>query len=553
MVAAALLLALLPLGAPAGAQAPGGSIVEITGGGLVPTIRWAGVNRWNTAELVATDSTSFAAAFDTTTVVLARGDIFPDALAGSYLAGGFGAAMLLTAPNDLPAESVRALEALAPERLILLGGSTAITDNVINEIRSVDSAIFIERVGGNERYETATEIARLGAFNQGVATLPGASDPGDVRRTAFLATGERPSDALVAGAAAYAGGYPLLLTASNSLPQVTRDTLIGLDIERVIVVGGTAAVSASVATAVAGANAITVERVEGPTRVDTAVAFAQFTEARLGFAGDHYNLATSANEAFADSLAVGAHAGFEGSAVLLTSGPTLGTPVENYLKTKNAVVALHVAGGTNAVPDSVLTTARTATSDTAGSLSVSPETTTVLAGETATVLVSATNRYGGFVPESVTVNFDDSGGDPPDPAPPGSVSTGPDGYYSHSFTLAGAGRVQIQATFGATTESQTATVDFVAVPADWEAESTTALTAAAEVPGPGDTGATGTGRLRVDTDSGLICVDFTGVTGIQLPASGAHIHEGISTAAVDIVVPLTAPGEDSSFNNYQKY
>lgn len=68
----------------------------ITGDGLVPTVRFAGENRFDTAQLIATENTGFEAAFSGDAMIVATGDRFPDALAGSSLGGAEAAPIVLT-------------------------------------------------------------------------------------------------------------------------------------------------------------------------------------------------------------------------------------------------------------------------------------------------------------------------------------------------------------------------------------------------------------------------------------------------------------------------
>ncbi len=69
---------------------------------------------------------------------------------------------------------------------------------------------------------------------------------------------------------------------------------------------------------------------------------------------------------------------------------------------------------------------------------------------------------------------------------------------------------------------------------------TTTLTGAAEVPGPGDADGRGTATIRLNQGQGKVCFFLT-ASNITLPATGAHIHVGASTASGAIVVTLTPP------------
>lgn len=66
------------------------------------------------------------------------------------------------------------------------------------------------------------------------------------------------------------------------------------------------------------------------------------------------------------------------------------------------------------------------------------------------------------------------------------------------------------------------------------------LTGAAEVPGPGDPDGSGIALIRLNQGQEEICYDIA-VSGITLPATGAHIHVGDATEFGPVVVGLTPP------------
>lgn len=73
---------------------------------------------------------------------------------------------------------------------------------------------------------------------------------------------------------------------------------------------------------------------------------------------------------------------------------------------------------------------------------------------------------------------------------------------------------------------------------------TTALTGAAEVPGPGDPDGSGTARITLNQGQGEVCFELI-VEGIA-PAGAAHIHEAPAGSAGPVVVGLAAPADGSS-------
>ncbi|MCY7281021.1 MAG: CHRD domain-containing protein [Sphingomonas bacterium] len=72
----------------------------------------------------------------------------------------------------------------------------------------------------------------------------------------------------------------------------------------------------------------------------------------------------------------------------------------------------------------------------------------------------------------------------------------------------------------------------------------TALTGAAEVPGPGDTDGTGTADITVNAGQNQVCYKLS-VSNIA-PANAAHIHEAAPTAAGPVVITLGAPTSGTS-------
>lgn len=69
----------------------------------------------------------------------------------------------------------------------------------------------------------------------------------------------------------------------------------------------------------------------------------------------------------------------------------------------------------------------------------------------------------------------------------------------------------------------------------------TALTGAAEVPGPGDADGSGRATITINYGQSRLCWRIR-VEGITLPATGAHIHDAPAGVAGPVFVGLSAPG-----------
>lgn len=95
--------------------------------GIQPT-RLAGTDRFDTSAVVA-------ATFDhAETIYLATGLAFPDALAAGPLAGAEPAPILLTRPDALPQTVIDQITRLAPHRIVVLGGNTAVATTLDHQL-----------------------------------------------------------------------------------------------------------------------------------------------------------------------------------------------------------------------------------------------------------------------------------------------------------------------------------------------------------------------------------------------------------------------------------
>jgi putative cell wall-binding protein len=320
---------LAPLLGPAGT--PAAAVADVR------TDRLGGANRFETAAAIARAGHPSAQ-----TAIIANGTNFPDALAGSYLAGAVDAPILLVLPNAVPQATSSALEAIGVNDVVLLGGPAAVSAGVEAQLRQ---RYGVTRVQGNDRYQTAVEVARRGAIG-GVGTVDGL-------RTAFLTTGQNFPDALGAGPLAYDGSLPIFLTRPDSLPGEVAQALRDLNIEHVVILGGTQAVSAGVETAVKSTGPST-ERLSGRNRAETATLVADFALARLGFEGSNVILARG--DDFPDALAGGPLGGVRRAVIVLTATSTqLAIETRNWLEDHfGTITRITALGGTAAVSDSVL-------------------------------------------------------------------------------------------------------------------------------------------------------------------------------------------------------
>ncbi|CAN5164209.1 hypothetical protein BH23ACT9_BH23ACT9_35540 [soil metagenome] len=198
-------------------------------------------------------------------VLLARDDVFADALASGGAQGQLGAPLLLTDSEALDPRVVEELQRLGAGRVTLLGGLDALSAGVEAEVTAL--GYDTDRLQGLTRLETAIDIAETLYPNATTAIIARAfgSDGDDTRAFA---------DSLAAGAFSVATATPLLLTEGDSLSSATRAHLAASTVETVTVAGGTDAVSQAVVADLEGLG-LEVTRVAGANRFETAVALAQ--------------------------------------------------------------------------------------------------------------------------------------------------------------------------------------------------------------------------------------------------------------------------------------
>lgn len=282
-----------------------------------PVERIKGETRYETAVEISKSGWETAK-----TVVLARGDSFPDALAGGPLAYDLDAPILLTEKGSLNKSAKEEIMRLGAEKVVILGGKGAVSDYVKYQLKGME--LKVQRIGGADRFETAANIA---------AILGGSPEK------AVIANGMNFPDALSIAPYAAQNGYPILLTKADKLPNASKKAL--KNIGSTIVVGGEAAVNTKVFKQLSKPD-----RYYGLNRYGTAAEIAT----KLNPSNRVY-IATGEN--FADALAGSVLAAKEKASMMLVQ------PKKIPSETKTALDAIkanefNVLGGENAVSEEVV-------------------------------------------------------------------------------------------------------------------------------------------------------------------------------------------------------
>jgi hypothetical protein len=287
--------------------------------GSKPVTTIAGSDRIATG--IAASQTGFATAGSAHAVVLARSDVFADALVGTPLAVAKSGPLLLTGSQSLDARTLGEMQRLLPNGgpVYLLGGTAALSPAID---ASLNGAGFTPtRVAGPTRAGTAA------------AVCDALGDP----TTVLEATGLVFADGETAGAAAAHVNGCVLLSDGPTADPATTAFLAAHPPKLRYAVGGPAATSDPQAIALVGADRYA---------TSTAVASTFFHSPAIA--------AIASGVAFPDGLTGGALTARLGGPLLLTTPTALPSVVQAYLgSVASTLQAADIFGGPAAVSAAV--------------------------------------------------------------------------------------------------------------------------------------------------------------------------------------------------------
>ena len=207
------------------------SVESMLGDMGLTTERIAGSNRQETAAKVASKT---ADAKSPSTVIVASGENFPDALSISPYAYAKGYPIYLTEDRGaLSLSTIKAIQSLGTvERVIIVGSSAVVSESSESQLESI--APTVERWSGSNRYETSLRIAE------------GAVADGMTWSNVVVASGENFPDGLAGASLAGKRGGVLLLTAQGDASAVAHAIASAKGkVKSCYVLGSEAAVSAN--------------------------------------------------------------------------------------------------------------------------------------------------------------------------------------------------------------------------------------------------------------------------------------------------------------------
>ncbi|MGY3127884.1 2',3'-cyclic-nucleotide 2'-phosphodiesterase (5'-nucleotidase family)/putative cell wall-binding protein [Agrococcus sp. UYP33] len=282
--------------------------------------RVAGDDRFATA--VELSASTYADGADV--VYVASGENWPDALAAGPAAAHEGGPLLLVRKGEAPQIVLDEIERLGAGRVVIVGGEPTISTATQAQIDALASVTTVQRLAGDDRYETAQLVADY-AFESATG--------------AYVATGRSFPDALSAGAAAGHLDQPLLLVDPDErIPAATLGSLDALGVDRVRVTGSIVTIPSAIAGELVDSG-FTVSRLGGIDRfatsaIITASAFDAPVEMAYLASGENYP----------DALAGAAVAGATDVPLLITRATCVPERVHDELE-RLQVSSVSLIGG----------------------------------------------------------------------------------------------------------------------------------------------------------------------------------------------------------------
>ncbi|MEJ6555172.1 cell wall-binding repeat-containing protein [Microbacterium esteraromaticum] len=269
-----------------------GALIAAPAATASETARLWGADRYATAVAV---SRQFAA--PRSTVFVASGEDYPDALSATSAAALTGSPVLLTARSSLPAVVANELRRLRPARVVVLGGVAVVSDTVVRRLRQ--TAPRVDRIYGSDRY--ATSRALVSKF------FPTAS-------SVVLATGRGFADGLAAGVVAGRLKAPALLVDGQraTLDPASLGEIRRLGAKRILLSGGHGSISIRLEQQLRTLG-FDVSRHGGASRYETAMRLMAVDET-----APRHNVLLASGEDFPDALTGAALAARTGADLYLT-------------------------------------------------------------------------------------------------------------------------------------------------------------------------------------------------------------------------------------------
>ncbi|HWT33832.1 MAG TPA: cell wall-binding repeat-containing protein [Microbacterium sp.] len=290
----------------------------------IPTARLSGTNAYQRANAASRAAHSGTVS----TVYLVGGTAQQDSLSVAALAAARGAGFLLVPASSLPPSIAAELKRLAPTSVVLVGTTATLDSGTATRVKAVLPKATVSRITGADRFARSLSVAaRFG------------SAP-----TVYLATGWAYPDAISGAAVAGGRKAPLIVVpgTATTAPSALLTRLKALHTTKVVVLGGTAAVSSGLVSSITKAG-IAATRYSGGNLyyTNSAVMSASFTSAVP-------RAVAVSSAGYGDGPAAAALAGTLGAPLLMTARTCIPSTMAGFFL-RHGTNLVTLAGGTDTI------------------------------------------------------------------------------------------------------------------------------------------------------------------------------------------------------------
>jgi len=213
--------------------------------------------------------------------------------------------------------------------------ASTVNPKVPDAVQSLKSSVnTLTRLGGEDRYSTAVQIAEQGWKSASMAVLAPSSDLNMV-------------DTLVSSSLAKAVDGPILLADMDSIPSMTMTELKKLGVTQVYLVSGTGYLSAKVEKELAAAGIQSI-RLGTHDRYETALNIAKEIQKIKPF----QEVVVTNSTATVDAISIAPIAAAKGIPILLVDKNTVPKAVSDFINASD-IKKTYVIGGTAVITDKV--------------------------------------------------------------------------------------------------------------------------------------------------------------------------------------------------------
>lgn len=273
-------------------------------------------------------------------VIIVNGSAISDGITATPLATTYDAPILLVNKDSIPNSINSEIKRLNPNEIIVVGGNGVVSDEVMNNLKDINSA-QVRRISGKNRNETSLKIAQEIDKDHDVNKI-------------YLANGFNGEvDALTIASKAGQDKQPIILTDKYEIPQSTYSWLSTEDLKDAYFIGGEGVIAtdvihqvANITTPAAG-QSVYRNRVYGADRHETNANVIKkfYPQEKLNA------VLVAKSDVLADALAAGPLAAKLNSPIIINPPTYVSKYHEENLANKSADIVYRVGGG---IRDSVI-------------------------------------------------------------------------------------------------------------------------------------------------------------------------------------------------------